>query len=137
MDTESPLPLHVSPIANPMASEKMDRKLLQLTRKLVEPKCLKRGVKECVKHIRKGNPGLCLLAADVSPVDVYSHIPVLCEENGVPYIFVRSQLELGQATASNNPTSVAVLVSPEDSPDLKEKYDALCELVRQANPFIS
>jgi len=37
------------------------------------------------------------LAADVTPVDVISHIPVLCEESGIPYIFVRSRMELGVA----------------------------------------
>ncbi|XP_051912584.1 uncharacterized protein LOC127594871 [Hippocampus zosterae] len=115
METEA-VPLHVSPIANPMAGENLNKKLLHMARKLVDEKCLKRGVKECVKYIRKGNPGLCVLAADVSPVDVYSHVPVLCEEMGMPYIFVRSQMELGQATASSNPTSIAVLVCPEEQP---------------------
>ena len=43
-----------------------------------QSKNLKRGVKEVVKCIRKGGSGICILAADVNPVDVYSHIPILC-----------------------------------------------------------
>ena len=39
---------------------------------------LKRGVKDVVKAIKKGVKGICIIAADVSPVDVISHIPILC-----------------------------------------------------------
>ena len=41
------------------------------------------------------NGRLCVFAADVSPVDVLSHLPVQCESNNIPYIFIRSRLELG------------------------------------------
>ena len=44
-------------------------------------------------------------------MDVISHIPVLCEDHGVPYIFVTSRAELGSAGSTKRPTSV-VLVTP-------------------------
>ena len=84
-------------------------------------KSLKRGVKEVVKSLRKSTtasatggeaPGVVILAADISPMDVISHIPVLCEDHGVPYIFVPSRAELGAAGSTKRPTSV-VMVSPE------------------------
>jgi len=52
---------------------------------------LKRGVKEVIKAIRKGGTGLVVLAGDIYPVDVISHIPVYCEEKGVPCVFVESK----------------------------------------------
>ena len=45
-------------------------------------------------------------------MDVISHIPVLCEDHGVPYIFVTSRAELGAAGNTKRPTSV-VLVGRE------------------------
>ena len=84
-------------------------------------KTLKRGVKEVVKSLRKSStaaaqgseaPGIVILAADISPMDVISHIPVLCEDHGVPYIFVTSRAELGAAGSTKRPTSV-VLISKE------------------------
>ena len=54
-------------------------------------KALKRGVKEVVKAVRKGSKGTCIIAGDVSPIDVLSHVPVLCEDNEVPYVFVPSK----------------------------------------------
>jgi H/ACA ribonucleoprotein complex subunit 2 len=68
-----------------------------LARHLNREKNLKRGVKDVVKAIKKGAKGIVILAADVTPADVISHIPVLCEDNGIPYIFIRSRMELGVA----------------------------------------
>lgn len=80
-------------------------------------KTLKRGVKEVVKALRKSPagaanlevPGIVILAADISPMDVISHIPVLCEEHNVPYIFVTSRAELGAAGNTKRPTSVVMV----------------------------
>ncbi|CEQ40110.1 SPOSA6832_01700, partial [Sporobolomyces salmonicolor] len=47
---------------------------------------LKRGVKEVVKSLRKGEKGIVVLAADISPLDILTHIPVLAEESNCPYI---------------------------------------------------
>jgi H/ACA ribonucleoprotein complex subunit 2 len=63
----------------------------------VKAKLAKRGVKEVVKGLRKGVKGICILAADVSPVDVISHIPIICENKDIPYVYVRSRMELGLA----------------------------------------
>jgi len=32
-----------------------------------------------------------VIAGDVSPIDVISHIPVACEDNKVPYAYVPSK----------------------------------------------
>lgn len=93
-------------------------------------KSLKRGVKEVVKALRKspvpaanapiGVPsGVVVLAADISPMDVISHIPVLCEDHGIPYVFVTSRAELGASAATKRPTSV-VMVTPKAAKGKKE-----------------
>lgn len=71
-------------------------------------------MKDVVKAIRKKEKGIVILAADVSPVDVISHIPVLCEENQIPYIYVRSRMELGIAAETKKPTSVVLMLAPKD-----------------------
>ncbi len=37
---------------------------------------------------------LCIIAGDISPIDVISHLPVFCEENEVAYVFVSSKVRL-------------------------------------------
>ena len=41
---------------------------------------------------------------------VIAHVPIFCEEKGVPYIYVPSKEELGAASQTKRPTSI-VLVS--------------------------
>merc|ERR1712157_205399 len=100
----------VSPIAKPMADEKLAKKILKAVKKAAKVKALKRGVKEVVKAVRKGSKGTCIIAGDVSPIDVLSHVPVLCEDNEVPYVFVPSKEELGAAGLTKRPTSCILLL---------------------------
>lgn len=66
-------------------------------------KIVRRGVKEVGKSIRRNEKGyvcttleviprVLVLAADIFPVDVISHLPVLAEENSIPYVFVSSRV---------------------------------------------
>ena len=44
-------------------------------------------------------------------MDVISHIPVLCEDHRVPYLFVTSRAELGAAGSTKRPTSVVMVTA--------------------------
>ena len=129
--------LYKNPISEPMASEKLTGKLLKLTGKLAKVKLLKRGVKEVNKGFRKGAKGICLIAGDVSPVDVISHIPVCCEKNNVPYVFVPSREALGTHAATKRPTSVVIMLKPPKDNKNRESYDKLLEVVKQTNTFFN
>ena len=49
-------------------------------------------MKEVVKALRKGDQGLLLLASNITPVDVVSHLPLMAEEaKGVEYCWVLSK----------------------------------------------
>ncbi|SCU86957.1 LAME_0D08240g1_1 [Lachancea meyersii CBS 8951] len=100
----------VLPFAQPLASKKLNKKVLKTVKKASKAKNVKRGVKEVVKALRKGEKGLVVIAGDISPPDVISHIPVLCEDQTVPYIFVPSKQDLGSAGATKRPTSVVFVV---------------------------
>ncbi|KAI1389856.1 L30e-like protein [Hypoxylon trugodes] len=120
------------PFAKPLADEKGTKKVMKTVRKAAKHKTLKRGVKEVVKSLRKsptagpGNtsfPGVVVLAGDISPMDVISHIPVLCEDVNVPYIFVASRAELGAAGSTKRPTSVVMVTEKRTGGKKDEKID--------------
>lgn len=78
------------PIANPIADEQASEQILSITRKQLEEGNLVSGIKACQKALLKTeSPGLMVLNAKTSPMDLITHIPILCEERGVPYIFVK------------------------------------------------
>ena len=79
---------------------------------------------------------LCVIAGDISPIDVITHVPMLCEEANVPYIYVHSKEELGAAGQTKRPTS-CMLVLPDaqkggekmGSDDAKEFADMYGKIV--------
>ena len=95
----------------------VEKLLVLISRPAAKNKALKRGVKEVVKALRKSPSAvqgelpyaIVVIAADISPMDVISHIPVLCEDHGIPYIFVTSRTELGAAGSTKRPTSVTMI----------------------------
>jgi len=103
-----------SPIAQPLADSGLSEKALRLVRKGAKAKKLRRGVKEVTKALRKGEKGVCIIAGDISPIDVISHIPLLCEESAMPYVFVPSKSALGVAAATKRPTSCVVVLNTPD-----------------------
>jgi H/ACA ribonucleoprotein complex subunit 2 len=117
---------YVSIIAKPLASRKSTKKLHKLVKKASQSKCVKRGVKEVVKAIRKGEKGLCIIAGDISPVDVITHLPVMCEDRNIPYIYVPSKLDLGAAACTKRPTS-CILINPGKSFGEMDLFDKLKE----------
>ena len=96
-------------IAKPLASKKLASQLYKAIRKAAKHKTLRRGVKEVTKSLRKGEKGIAVLAGDISPLDVISHMPVYCEEQAVPYVFVPSRFDLGSAALTKRPTSVVLI----------------------------
>ena len=121
--------LAISPIAKPMASEKVTLKLISLTSKLAGNNLVRKGVKAVNKFFRseelKKNKSICVLAGDVSPVDVISHIPILCEKNNVPYVYIPSRQALGTASQTKRPTSVVILLEPPQDNKYYESFQKI------------
>jgi H/ACA ribonucleoprotein complex subunit 2 len=128
----------VSPIASPLAGKKLTKKSLKVVKRAAKTKLLRRGVKEVVKALKKGNKGLCIIAGDISPIDVITHVPILCEEADVPYIYVPSKEDLGAAGATKRPTSCTLVlagpmtgdVTAEEKEKFKEEFDEVLKEVK-------
>ncbi|KAG0368082.1 50S ribosomal protein L30e-like protein [Gamsiella multidivaricata] len=143
MDVDAPARIvDISPIASPLAADKLTKKLLKTVKKAAKAKHVKRGVKEVVKGLRKGEKGLVLIAGDISPIDVITHVPVLCEENDVPYIFLPSKEDLGTAGSTKRPTSCVMVVlggkkkDMDGAKDYKELYDECYAKVKELDEAI-
>jgi H/ACA ribonucleoprotein complex subunit 2 len=91
-------------------------------------------VKEVVKALKKGNKGLCIIAGDISPIDVISHLPILCEEADVSYIYVPSKQDLGTAGGTKRPTSCILIALGGKDFDEQDLYDELVKEVDENAP---
>jgi H/ACA ribonucleoprotein complex subunit 2 len=127
----------VTSIARPLAPKKLHRRLLRVVRKAAKDKDVKRGVKEVVKILRKGHHkpskrtphgALVILAGNVSPIDVLTHVPVLCEDNGVPYVYVVAKEDLGEAAQTKRPTACVMVLAKEKAEYLELFQECLHEI---------
>ena len=124
----------VNVISKPLASKKSTKKLHKLVKKASSAKHIRRGVKEVVKGIRKGEQGLAVLAGDIYPIDVVSHLPILLEENNVPYLFVPSKQDLGAAANTKRPTSCVLVRTPKKDFDGQDIYETMMKEAKEYNP---
>ena len=86
---------------------------------------------EVQKFIDKGKKGIMVLAGDTLPVEVYCHLPVMCEDRNLPYIYIPSKTNLGAAAGSKRPTCVIMVKSHKD---YQEAYDECLEEVQALPP---
>ena len=71
---------------------------------------IRKGTNEVTKLVERGNAKFVIMSEDVSPEEILAHMPLLCEEKGIPYGYVPSKQELGVACGLEKPTaSVAVM----------------------------
>ncbi|MCJ8740741.1 hypothetical protein PDJAM_G00062390 [Pangasius djambal] len=117
---------NINPIANPLASRKLSKKLYKCVKKAAKHKQIRRGVKEVQKFINKGEKGIVVLAGDTLPIDVYCHLPVMCEDKNLPYAYIPSKVDLGSSAGSKRPTCV-IMIKPHE--EYKEAYDECLEEV--------
>ncbi|KIY71422.1 L30e-like protein [Cylindrobasidium torrendii FP15055 ss-10] len=118
----------LSPLAHPLAQKKLLKKLQKATKKASKGRMVKRGVKEVVKGIKKGEKGLLIIAGDISPIDIVSHLPVLAEDAEIPYIFIPSKEELGHYSATKRPTS-CIMICPTQKRKKVEKDEDEAEFL--------
>ncbi|EAN31529.1 Ribosomal protein L7Ae/L30e/S12e/Gadd45 family protein [Theileria parva strain Muguga] len=161
---------YVSPIARPkLAGKSLIRSLKLVKRALAVEKLakqqkletnssedlaltrlVKRGVLDVTKSLRKGLTGIVLLASDVHPVDVVSHVPVLCEELSISYAYVASKRVLSDVCHSKRPTCAVLVVKPlkdfsnrlkklpeyDNKLDYTELYHKVDSNIRKHHPYL-
>ncbi|PAV75531.1 hypothetical protein WR25_13271 isoform B [Diploscapter pachys] len=84
-----------NPKAYPLADTGLSQKLLDLVQQAMNYKQLKKGANEATKTLNRGLAEIIVMAADAEPLEIILHLPLLCEDKNVPYVFVKSKAALG------------------------------------------
>ncbi len=82
---------------------------------------IKKGTNEVTKAVERGLAKLVLIAEDVDPPEVVMHLPLLCEEKKVPYLYVPSKKRLGEAAGIEVAAASAAILEPGEAKDLLEE----------------
>lgn len=90
---------------------------------------IRKGTNETTKAVERAVAKLVLIAEDVDPPQVVAHLPILCEERKISYLFVPSKLDLGRSAGIDvGCAAISVLEGGEGSKTLKEIIDATEQL---------
>lgn len=71
--------------------------IMDVVQQAANYKQLKKGANEATKTLNRGISELIVMAADAEPLEILMHLPLLCEDKNVPYVFVSSKQALGRA----------------------------------------
>jgi len=112
----------VNPQAFPLADAKLSNSLLDLIQQANNYKQLKKGANEATKTLNRGITELIVLAADTEPLAILLHLPLLCEDKNVPYVFVPSRQALGRACGVSRSVIACSILIAEGS-QLKSQID--------------
>lgn len=120
---------YVNVIASPMAPKKLAKRLYKLIKKASEHKgFLIHGLKNVQGGIRKGETGIAVFAGDVTPIEVMCHMPAVCEEKDIPYVYTPSRDSLGSAMGVKR-SCLMILI--KDHPDYQELYNECKERIKK------
>ncbi|CAK5277330.1 unnamed protein product [Mycena citricolor] len=99
----------------PLAEDELTNAILELVQQASQYKQLKKGANEATKTLNRGIAEFIVLTADTEPLEILLHLPLLCEEKNVPYVFVPSKAALGRACGVTRPVISASVITSESS----------------------
>jgi len=62
---------------------------------------IRKGMNEVTKSIERSLAKIVVMAEDVSPPEILFHVPLLCEEKKIPYAYLSTKKNLGNAVRLN------------------------------------
>jgi large subunit ribosomal protein L7Ae len=92
---------------------------------------VKKGTNEATKAVERGIAKLVVIAEDVNPPEVVAHLPILCEERKVPYVFVPSKEEIGPAIGIDVPTASAAVIDAGEGAQILDQITHELERLRK------
>jgi len=117
------LPPGVSSKAFPLADTDLCTKLLDLVAQAAQLRLLKKGANEATKTLNRGISEFIVCAGDAEPIEILMHLPLLCEDKNVPYVFVPSKVALGRSCGVSR-SVIACSVMQQEGSALKAQIEA-------------
>jgi large subunit ribosomal protein L7Ae len=71
---------------------------------------IKKGSNEATKAVERGLAQLVLIGVDVEPEEIVMHLPLLCDEKKIPYLFIKKQNDIGAASGLDVGSAAAAIV---------------------------
>ncbi|ANB11100.1 RNA binding protein SNU13 [Sugiyamaella lignohabitans] len=121
---------NADPRAFPLASSDVTQQILDIVQQATHLRQLKKGANEATKTLNRGISEFIVMAADASPIEIVLHLPLLCEDKNVPYVFVPSKIALGRACGVSRPV-IAASVTSNDASQLRDQINGIKDVIER------
>ncbi|MFX1490743.1 MAG: 50S ribosomal protein L7Ae [Promethearchaeota archaeon] len=71
---------------------------------------VRKGTNETTKAVERAIAKFVAIAEDVDPPEIIFHLPIMCEEKNIPYIYVANKNRLGTALGIDVPSASAAVI---------------------------
>ena len=85
---------------------------------------VRKGTNETTKAIERAQAKLVVIAEDVDPPEIVAHLPLLCEERKIPYMFVRSKEKIGKVVGIDVSAAAVCIVREGEAEGLVKEIIA-------------
>jgi len=92
---------------------------------------VRKGTNETTKAVERAQAKLVVIAEDVDPPEVVAHLPLLCEERKIPYVFVPSKRKLGTSSGIDVPAASACITELGDAVALVKEISSRIEELKK------
>jgi len=93
---------------------------------------VRKGTNETTKAVERAQAKLVVIAEDVEPPEVVAHLPLICDERKILYVFVPNKQKIGSAVGIDVPAAAAAIVELGDSAPLVKEIGKRLEQVKKA-----
>lgn len=73
---------------------------------------VRKGTNEATKAIERGDAKLVVIAEDIDPEEIVMHLPQICNEKKIAYVYVSEKVKLGKAAGLTVGTAAVAITKP-------------------------
>lgn len=92
---------------------------------------VRKGTNETTKAVERVQAKLVVIAEDVDPPEVVAHLPLICDERKIPYVFVPDKQKIGSVIGIDVPAAAACIVEVGDAASLVKEISKRVADVKQ------
>ena len=86
---------------------------------------LKKGSNEVTKAAERGTAKMVVMAENVNPAELLAHVPLICKEKNIPFIYVEDQAYLAEAAGMSSGAKTAAIALMEVAKGAEDAFNGV------------
>src|SRR2546428_11621434 len=107
-------------------------KAYQLLQEAKDTGKIRKGTNESTKAIERGSAKLVVIAEDVEPPQIVTHLPILRDERKIDHLFVPNKLELGKSAGLDVGSAAVSILEPGDGAEALRELQSVFNGLRKS-----